>query len=512
MNNNRKVLFKIIILLQATALSSCGGGGGGNEEDINGGTTPDSTTTTFPGGTLDDLMALSADLTFDHLEISGKLVLPTPSSETITVNSLTIKDTGSIGYTYSTCEYVSAPDITIQATGDVDIEGDIDLHGRSGTRVTGGAACNSCYGQNGGNAIISAANITVSANISTYGGSGSTFVFSGSPSSGCSGGNSGALQLTAKSDMDLSGANINANRGAGGYGGGSSGSNGASAAVSIVTDGQFSMVGGSVKSSGALTFEAGQVTDIYGPITYGSLTESIGGFTDTTQPSVTIVSPQPNSSIPWNQPLIVTIDAFDSGMGLREIEITGLGYDDTHSGTEFTNGRLTFNISTPNLPTTFDIVATDNKGLQTTTSVIGLSLAYTQEIEPNDDMTQAQAVALPDIIEGNINSNDSGSTNAAIDAFVNTSVTVQDWYSITVDTSGLINVALDFSDSQAVDLDLYLLDNSGQTLIGQSINDNVKTGVYSESIFKSGLSAGTYYLGVQAYTAPSNVTYKLKRN
>ena len=157
-------------------------------------------------------------------------------------------------------------------------------------------------------------------------------------------------------------------------------------------------------------------------------------------------------------------------------------------------------------------MATDNKGLQTTTSVIGLSLAYTQEIEPNDDMTQAQAVALPDIIEGNINSNDSGSTNAAIDAFVNTSVTVQDWYSITVDTSGLINVALDFSDSQAVDLDLYLLDNSGQTLIGQSINDNVKTGVYSESIFKSGLSAGTYYLGVQAYTAPSNVTYKLKRN
>jgi hypothetical protein len=140
-----------VIALGLMTIVGTGGGGGGGGASTSTTTTGSGGTTNFAGGTLDELKALSPNLTFDHLEISGKLVLPHYSNETISVNSLTITSSGSIGYEYSTCEYVDAPSITIDASGEVIIEGSISLYGRSGTRVISGATCNSCYGQDGGN-------------------------------------------------------------------------------------------------------------------------------------------------------------------------------------------------------------------------------------------------------------------------------------------------------------------------------------------------------------------------
>ena len=78
--------------------------------------------TVFSGGTLDDLRQLSPNLTFDHLRITGPLRLSVLDSASLTVNRLTITSSGSVGYTYSECTYMTAPNFSVEANGRVVIE------------------------------------------------------------------------------------------------------------------------------------------------------------------------------------------------------------------------------------------------------------------------------------------------------------------------------------------------------------------------------------------------------
>jgi hypothetical protein len=497
-----------VIAIGLMTIVGTGGGGGGGGGSTSTTTTGSGGTTNFAGGTLDELKALSPNLTFDHLEISGKLVLPHYSNETISVNSLTITSSGSIGYEYSTCEYVDAPSITIDASGEVIIEGSISLYGRSGTRVTSGATCNSCYGQDGGNVSISAETITVTGSINNYGGSGGTLVFSGYPSSGCSGGASGNTSLSATT-IDLSGGTVNTRAGSGGYGGGGSGSNGAAGTVDLIATDLFKMISGSVYSSGELTLQAEQ-TEIYGPITYGTMTETIGGATDNTPPDVVIQSPQDNSAIQWGDSLAVTIQVSDSGTGVNNLQVTGFGYDETHSGTEVINGVLTITIPTVTTPASLSVTATDNKGNNATDSLAGLSMAYTQESEPNDSPSGAQVVDFPDIIEGKIKTGDAGTvTLLNYGSLGSANQTVEDWFKFTVDSYATRDITLDFSGSDSTtDIDLFLFDSSGATQLGQSYDDNPATGDYTESI-RVNLNTGTYIIGIQAYIVASEENYTL---
>jgi hypothetical protein len=199
-------------------------------------------TTIFPGGSLADLQALSPALTFDVLTISGTLSLPAGGSATLRVNQLTITATGGVGYTYSTCTYLPAPDFTVQATGRVVVNGDIDLVGRSGTRTLSSATCNQCGGEPGGTVRITADEITITSEILNHGGSGSTSVSDGSCSFGCAGGDGGGIYLNAR-NITLNRAALQTYGAAGGtgycYGDENHGAEGAPGPVRLSANGLF---------------------------------------------------------------------------------------------------------------------------------------------------------------------------------------------------------------------------------------------------------------------------------
>jgi hypothetical protein len=518
MRKNKLTFFALFLLSLALIFTACGGGGGGGSD----GSSPNSPnnpnspgTTTFSGGTLDALKALSPTLTFDDLQITGTLTLPLYTNAVITANKVTVTSTGRIGYSYTTCQYVDAPSITINASGDVVFEGEISLTGRSGTTVTESATCNSCYGQDGGNVTITGNTITVSGKILNYGGAGASTHWSFGGSSPCSAGGSGNLKLAATTTMNLSGAGI-ANTAGKNF----EGTAGKSGTATITAGGAFTMKDGNINSTGAMTFTVAS-TDIWGSITYGTLTESIGGAPDTTPPVVTVLSPLPNTSVTWGQTLQVKVQASDTGgMGLRNVKITGFGYDKTHSVTEFVNGVLTVDISSAVSPATLTVLATDNKGRQTTVSVPGLSGRYPQETEPNDSMSQAQTLNAGSTIQGTILTTDSGSINQAIRTYLQnvpdplwSTAIVQDWYKITLpSTSTTVALNLDFKGNPGTpDIDLYLLDSTGNLILKVSGNDNPQTGNYTESISYTGTAGATYYLAVQAYKVPTRATYLLTR-
>jgi len=521
----------VVLTAVIAALAGCGGGGGGGGGDTSGGGggggTPPSGTTVFAGGSLDDLKALSSNLTFDDLQITGTLSLPVYSSATITANKLTITSSGRIGYSYTTCQYVDAPGVTFNSSGDVVIDGEINLPGRSGTTITETASCNSCYGQDGGNVAINGKTIRVRGKISNYGGAGASIHWSTGGSSPCSAGASGTLRLAATGTVGLSGASIDNHAGKN-----FEGTQASSGAATVSSGGAFTMQNGGISSTGALTFSAAS-TDIWGTITYGSLSETIGGLPDTSKPSVTVTSPLPNAAIPWHQPLQVTLQASDVGMGLKSVQIKGLGHDKTYTLADFVGSTLTATISAPDLPETLDAIATDNKGNTNTVSVAGLTIHYPAEAEPNDSLATAQALALGGIIEGHIVNGDAGATwtsGAPSGLYLNKSgvAKIEDFYKVTccktwtcgswpwTYTCYGVTVTLDFTQSAAAtpDLDLYLLDTAGSSVLASSVKDNVATSGYTESISYTGFTSSDmgkiYYLGVQAWDAPSDTSYRIK--
>ena len=501
MRTLRKYSKFILLLGLPFWLYACGGGSGGGSGG-DGGTPLD---TTFSGGTLDELKALSSSLNFKNLTITGGLSLPISSAETIAVDNLTLTSTGSIGYSYSTCEYVDAPGITINATGDVSLEGEIRLNGRSGTSVTSGASCNRCTGQNGGNISINASNIQIGARLLNYGGSGGTYRDSFG-SSGCRGGNSGNLDINAAS-IDMTGAEVETHAGRGGAEGFGYGPSGTAGAVNLEASGLFKMNPGSIRSDSTFTLIADQ-SDIIGPITYATLTSMtmINGEGDVYFPTATVLAPVSGATVALDEPLEVRIQASDSGLGVREIDISGFGYSGTYSAADMVNGVLTIQIDTLD-PGGSSLQATvrDNMLFETTASVSGLSVSYGAEQEPNDSPGTAQALTLPVAIEGSISPGDTGTCDPGIaPAVVDTNCfyhTAQDYYTFTVAENKDMIIELEFAgNGVATDLDIYLdYSSGGAGWWTSSVGDNASTLVYSETIPAYLFTLDTFTIAIQAW-------------
>lgn len=172
----------------------------------------------FPGGSINDLKAVSPSLTFASLSINGVLSIPSSeNSVVITAKELQINEY--IKVDYPTCfPYYNAPNLTINVDGQVYVNGNISLSGESGSGETTTTTCHSCTGTDGGTLTINAQNITVSARIDVGGGWGSYSYITSSIKCGCSGGDGGKVILNATGSLAIgvSGADMDVQ---GGYGG-----------------------------------------------------------------------------------------------------------------------------------------------------------------------------------------------------------------------------------------------------------------------------------------------------
>ncbi len=343
--------------------------------------------TIFSGGSLDDLKALSPTLTFNQLVIDGELKLDEFDNTTINATDVTITDKGSVSFSQGLCDYFDAPNFFINATGNVIIDGNIRLDGKSGRSQLSSSTCNRCGGKAGGKVKIDAGSITISSIISVDGGSGSSFKIAGiSGSTGCVGGAGGSIELNAN-NIDLSDVQLENESGNGGFGSRSTGSDGATGTIVINTTGKVTMKGGSVVTNGAINLTAGS-SEIFAPFTYNTFTESIDGKTDSMLPVVAIIFPVATTQVRYSQPLQIQIDVNDNnGTGVKEIKITGLGTDQTFSSNEIINGRLTATISDPVSPNSITVIVTDNKGNSTTKKLENLVLAGSFNVNQGETLT-----------------------------------------------------------------------------------------------------------------------------
>jgi hypothetical protein len=107
-------------------------------------------------------------------------------------------------------------------------------------------------------------------------------------------------------------------------------------------------------------------------------------------------------------------------------------------------------------------------------------------------------------------------TGDVLDGDLNTAVVVQpspgaptytatfeDWYEVILGIGKTLTVGLDFPGTGA-DLDMYLFEPDGNSLIilASGTSDNIDSGTYSEEMSQY-LSAGTYFVAVDAYSTPS---------
>jgi hypothetical protein len=182
---------------------------------------------TFPGGTLNDLRAVSPNLTFDDLTFAGGLVIPSSESNVvISVRNFTLNQlSNAVGVVvdYPTCSpYGSAPNLIINASADVVVNDTISLRGKSGTAIAEGATCNSPVGTDGGNFEVNAQNITINGRVDTSGGRSSTesMIIAGQVFRiGYDGRDAGNITFNATSNLSLtSNADLDAEGGSGGVG------------------------------------------------------------------------------------------------------------------------------------------------------------------------------------------------------------------------------------------------------------------------------------------------------
>jgi hypothetical protein len=556
-----KILLSIALLYLSIAVISiyCGGGGGSSNNNPNPNPNPTGLTT-FAGGTVADLKALSPNLVFDELEITGGVVLPDASQysvlTTITANKLTITPTGGFRYNWhggsyanapDDCKWVPAPSLTLIVSGDVMIDGNISLEGRKGVTINSiYEPCKWCDGMNGGNLTITGNTITIKGELWNIGGDGALTTDFGNH---CGSGDSGSLKLAAATTMDLSGAKIHNNAGAGM----DASKNGSSGTVYISAGGAFTMRDGNIDSTGAMAFSAAS-TDIWGSILYGSLNETIGGVKDTTNPTISVLSSSITAT--YTENAVVTVQASDLGMGLRGVRLQGLGNDRTYdiadcgpgsalctaSALDSTITVTAFEVKS-DTTTSLQVTAIDNKGNTTMAPpVTGILIAYPAEKEPNDSIAQAEALPLHGVVDGNIQTGDAGSTWSGL--FVEDFYKVKCCTSWTLPSSSLVNcvggtnayhnwcditcwgfiIDVDFSGSASVspDIDVYLLDYMYRG-VGSSTNRNVSLNKYTEHI-QSALYEGRcvadnwvpsligteYIVGVRAWNVPTRANYRIK--
>lgn len=366
-----------------------------------------SQTTTFPGGSIDQLRALSPTLSFDHLIITGTLSLETYSSAIINVNDFTLTQSGSINSPNSSCDYGPEADIKINATGRVEIRGSISLTGRYGTRVTSTASCKSCYGADGGDVQIVANEILITGDIMNYGGGGGTSV-SSYGSSGCSGGDGGKIHLEAR-NIELHEAEIKTYGGTGGYGCSYGdcryGSTGAHPPLNLLAVNRLKMNGNYVTTSGPVTLKA-EVTDIFGPINGSTINENIDGQADHEAPEVTILSPATGTVLDPNNTVQVQIEVSDRLTGVNRIVVEGLGYSQEHSGARVIDGVLTVGIPAPKPPLSLRADVYDNKGHMATDAIDQLGFIGDLTVDAGTDYVLGENLVLGDaatlIVNGNL--------------------------------------------------------------------------------------------------------------
>ncbi len=86
---------------------------------------------------------------------------------------------------------------------------------------------------------------------------------------------------------------------------------------------------------------------------------------------------------------------------------------------------------------------------------------------------------------------------------------IEDWYTFTLDSQSDVTITLDFGGGTSRDFDLYLFNSSGDTVLASSRGDNPTSSDFSETITKT-LNAGTYLIGVDAYSGSGDYTLEVE--
>lgn len=127
--------------------------------------------------------------------------------------------------------------------------------------------------------------------------------------------------------------------------------------------------------------------------------------------------------------------------------------------------------------------------------LLSANIIRAAETEPNNTKANANVLAL--------NGNSTGAINTAGD---------EDWYKITTDADGKLNVTITVSNS--LTLRCYIYDNDGTTLLNSGYSSGTTT------VSEDGLAAGTYYIKLiayystqlPAYTVSNTLTLPAKAN
>ncbi|MEL6340143.1 MAG: hypothetical protein AAFQ65_09550 [Myxococcota bacterium] len=172
--------------------------------------------------TLDNLRAVSPDLVFDRLTITGELDLGNPRGREVYIlaNSISFGSNSEISWSQGTCDYFDAPDLVLEAVDTAELIGYIGLRGKSGVSSLSSATCNDCTGTDGGSLVVSATNIRLAGLHDLAGGqsSNSRVTFpGGSVTVACDGADGGALELLAQNEVEVASRAIQ-NGGKGGLG------------------------------------------------------------------------------------------------------------------------------------------------------------------------------------------------------------------------------------------------------------------------------------------------------
>lgn len=126
------------------------------------------------------------------------------------------------------------------------------------------------------------------------------------------------------------------------------------------------------------------------------------------------------------------------------------------------------------------------------------------EVEPNDSVSTAQVLNLPTTITGDISSTDSGELELTSDT--GSMITISDLYKVVLPQSSSLNALLSIdSTSQDDDLDLVLFNADGSLILDSSS----QSGNLDELISKT-LAAGTYLLGVGAFSGSSSYSLEVR--
>lgn len=142
-------------------------------------------------------------------------------------------------------------------------------------------------------------------------------------------------------------------------------------------------------------------------------------------------------------------------------------------------------------------------GSSSSTSSSSGSPSSIQEEEPNDTVNQAQLISIPTTISGNSSDTDDGEVELSSDT--GAMIIISDLFKFTLTSSASINALLTIeSDLSSNDLDLVLLDGSASDIVETSSQaGNV------DELISTSLKAGTYLLGVGAFSGSTSYTLEI---